>query len=68
MTFRKPKRRLLQIACICLLVFLSACASTPQIIPAQCPPFPKLPPELMQPPPTLYLLPSGQVPSTPAKN
>jgi len=28
------------------------------LIPAQCPPFPALPPELMQPPPTLYLLPS----------
>jgi len=28
------------------------------LIPAQCPPFPTLPPELMQPPPTLYLLPS----------
>ena len=57
MTFRKPKRRLLQIACICLLVFLSACASTPQIIPAPCPPFPTLPPELMQLPPTLVWVP-----------
>ncbi len=56
MTSRKPKRRLLLIAGICLPVFLSACASSPQIIPAQCPPFPALPPELMQPPPTLYLL------------
>ena len=58
MTSRKPKQQYLRIACICLPVFLSACASTPQIIPAQCPPFPTFPPELMQPPPTLYLLPS----------
>ena len=58
MNFSKPRRQLLPIASICLLAFLSACASRPQIIPAQCPPFPALPPVLMQPPPTLYLLPS----------
>ena len=57
MKSRKPKQQLLLIACICLPVFLSACASTPQIVPTQCPPFPPLPPELMQSPPTLYLLP-----------
>ena len=39
-----------------LPVFLNACASKPQIVPAQCPPFPPLPAELMQSPPTLYLL------------
>ena len=60
MNSNKPSRRLLQIASICLLVFLNACASKPLIIPAQCPPFPALPPELMQPPPTLYLLPSAK--------
>ena len=60
MNSRKPKRQSLPIASICLLVFLNACASTPQIVPAQCPPFPSLPPELMQPPPTLYLLPSAK--------
>ena len=54
----KPSRRLLLIGTICLLVFLNACASKQLIIPAQCPPFPTLPLELMQPPPTLYLLPS----------
>ena len=62
MNFRKPKQQLLLIASICLLVFLSACVSTPQIVPAQCPPFPALPPELMRPPPTLYLLPTGLLP------
>ena len=46
------------IASVCLPVFLSACASTSQMVPAQCPTFQALPPELMQAPPTLYLLPS----------
>ena len=63
---RKPKLSL--IAAICLPVFLGACATTPQPIPAQCPKFPPLPPELMQPPPTLYLLPDIQKPAPPAKN
>ena len=39
--------------------FLNACASIPQVVTAPCPAFPMLPPELMQPPPTLYLLPDS---------
>ncbi len=39
-----------------LPVFLNAYASKLQIVPAQCPPFPPLLAELMQSPPTLYLL------------
>ncbi len=64
---RKPK--LSQIAAICLPAFLGACATTPQgVLPAQCPKFPTLPPELMQPPPTLYLLPDSKLTPPSAKN
>ena len=63
---RKPKLSL--IATICLPVFLGACATTPQVVPAQCPKFPPLPPELMQPPPTLYLLPARKPIPPSAKN
>ena len=57
-----------RIAAICLPVFLGACATTPQVVPAQCPKFPPLPPELMQPPPTLYLLPDSKPALPPATN
>ena len=40
MNSNKPRQQYLLIACICLPVFLSACASTPQIVPVQCPPYP----------------------------
>lgn len=40
-----------------LTVALAGCATSPQPVVGACPPFPKLPPELLQPAPTLYLLP-----------
>ena len=40
-----------------LMLMLAGCATSPQPVAGICPPFPKLPPELLQPAPTLYLLP-----------
>jgi len=40
-----------------LTVALAGCATSPQPVAGICPPFPKLPNELLQPAPTLYLLP-----------
>jgi len=41
----------------CLTLTLSGCAISPHPVAGVCPPFPQLPPELLQPAPTLYLLP-----------
>ena len=68
MNLKPRKQKLWRIAAICLPAFLGACATTPQPIPAQCPKFPPLPPELMRPPPTLYLLPDSKTPLPPATN
>lgn len=42
---------------ICSLAALSGCAAAPQTLSGVCPPFPQPPAPLLQPPPTLYLLP-----------
>ena len=68
MSYRPPRQLWLPIVGIILPVFLSACASTPRAVPGQCPKFPQVPPELMQPPPTLYLLPHNQQTTPPVKN
>ena len=41
----------------CLILVASGCATAPQALSGICPPYPKPPPELLQPAPTLYLLP-----------
>ena len=40
-----------------LTVALAGCTTPPQPVAGICPPFPTVPQELMQPAPTLYLLP-----------
>ena len=55
-----PRHSLRLIASVCLTVFLCACASNPQVVTTPCPQFPSVPTALLQPPPTLYLLPSQQ--------
>lgn len=40
-----------------LTITLAGCATSPQPMAGICPPFPKVPNELLQPAPTLYLLP-----------
>ena len=55
----------------CGLLFvgvMSGCASSPAKIPAPCPSFPPLPQELLQPPPTLYLIPLALRPAFPVSN
>ena len=42
-----------------LTLALAGCATSPQPVAGICPPFPKLPSELLQPAPTLYLLPQA---------
>ena len=39
------------------LLCLSACSTNPKPVQAVCPPFPQIPQELLQPAPTLHLLP-----------
>ena len=68
MNLKMKKPKLSLIVTIFLPAFLAACATTPQPIPAQCPKFPPLPLELMQPPPTLYLLPDSKPAQPPATN
>ena len=67
MNFRQKRACWLAYGLFCVAV-MSGCASSPAKIPAPCPSFPPLPQELLQPPPTLYLIPQALRPVSPVSN